>query len=509
MILLILITLASVLALYIRHHYTFWQRNGFPVAGTNIPFGCMESVVKRQRSMGMAIYDVYKNSSERFVGIYLMFRRAILVRDAELARQILVQDFASFHDRGIYVDEENDPFSGQLFALKGERWKTLRNKLAPSFTSGKLKGMFGTIDEVGDRMIQHLNKLIPENGGEATIEMKELLATYAIDIIASVIFGMEVDSFKDPKNRVRMLSEAFSKPNFTSVVRSATNFLCPVFEKIFFFLGIKDETNESMKQMVRETVEFREKNNYSRKDLMQMLIQLRNTGKVNIDDNIWDVQSTADGFKSMSIESIAAQAFLFYVAGFDTSASAAAFTIYELAQNSELLAKAQEDVQQALDKHDGKITYDSIQDMKFLELCFMETIRKYPGLPILNRECTKDFPIPDSDKVIKKGTPIVISLFGIQRDAEYFPEPLKYDPERFLESNQNYNPVAYMPFGEGPRHCIAQRLGKINVKVALAKILTNYDFDVMKKAEIEFENFAVTIVPKGGVKLKLRRKIKK
>ncbi|XP_055847697.1 uncharacterized protein LOC129913173 [Episyrphus balteatus] len=508
MIFLILVALATVLALYIRHHYTFWQRKGFPVAGTSIPFGCMDSVVKRQKSFGMAIYDVYKNSTERFLGIYLTFRRALLIRDAELARQILVQDFPSFHDRGIYVDEENNPFSGQLFALKGERWKSLRTKLAPSFTSGKLKGMFGTIDDVGDRMIQHLDKIIPEKGGEATIEMKELLATYAIDIIGSVIFGLEVDSFKNPQNKFRTVSQLFSKPTFTSVVRSATSFLCPVVESLLMRLGITDEVTIYMKQMVRETVEFREKNNYSRKDMMQMLIQLRNTGKVNIDDNNWDVQSSADGFKSMSIESIAGQAFLFYIAGFDTSASAASFTIYELAQNPELLAKAEADIEQTLEKHDGKLTYECIQDMKFLDLCFMETIRKYPGLPILNRECTKDFKIPDSDKIIEKGTPIVISLFGIQRDPEYFPDPLKYDPERFLETSQNYNPVAYMPFGEGPRHCIAQRLGKINVKVAVVKILTNYDVQAIKKGEIEFDNFAVTIVPKGGINLKLRKKIK-
>lgn len=153
----------------------------------------------------------------------------------------------------------------------------------------------------------------------------------------------------------------------------------------------------------------------------------------------------------MSIELIAAQLFLFYVAGFETSAATAAFTIYELARNAELLEKAQEDVEQALAKH-GSLSYDSLKDMKFLELCVMETTRKYPGLPILNRECTKDYPLPDSELVVKKGTPIIISLFGIHRDEEYFPDALRYDPYRF--EKENYNAAAYMPFGEGPRHCI-------------------------------------------------------
>ena len=157
----------------------------------------------------------------------------------------------------------------------------------------------------------------------------------------------------------------------------------------------------------------------------------------------------------MSVDMIAAQLFLFYVAGFETSAATAAFTLYELAQYPELLKKAQADVEQALEKH-GKLTYEALSDMKYMDLCIMETIRKYPGLPILNRECTHDYLIPDTNLMIKKGTPIIISLFGIHRNAEYFPNPMVYDPERFLEENMNYDPAAYMPFGEGPRHCIGK-----------------------------------------------------
>lgn len=162
----------------------------------------------------------------------------------------------------------------------------------------------------------------------------------------------------------------------------------------------------------------------------------------------------------MSEEMIAAQLFLFYIAGFETSASTTAFTLYELAQYPKLLQKAQDDVKNALDIH-GKLSYDALKDMKFLDLCIMETTRKYPGLPILNRECTQDYIIPETNLLIKRGTPIIISLFGMHRDAEYFPNPMLYDPERFLEENSNYSSTAYMPFGEGPRHCIG-RLSKSN-----------------------------------------------
>lgn len=62
--------------------------------------------------------------------------------------------------------------------------------------------------------------------------------------------------------------------------------------------------------------------------------------------------------------------------------------------------------------------------------------------------------MPDSKLVIRKGTPVVISLIGMHRDAENFPDPLSYQPERYLDESQSFKQAAYMPFGEGPRHCI-------------------------------------------------------
>lgn len=92
---------------------------------------------------------------------------------------------------------------------------------------------------------------------------------------------------------------------------------------------------------------------------------------------------------------------------------------------------------------------------------YKESIRKYPPLPLLNRICTKDYKIPNSNLTIEKETPIVISLLGILRDPEYFPEPDRFMPERFDETNMQYNPTAFIPFGDGPRACIG-KLEKLN-----------------------------------------------
>lgn len=124
----------------------------------------------------MAIYDMYKSTKEPVIGLYLTLRPALLVRDAQLAHDVLVKDFASFHDRGVYVDEKNDPMSASLFQMEGASWRALRNKLTPSFTSGKLKAMFETSDSVGDKLVDSIRKQLPANGAKE-LELKKLMAT--------------------------------------------------------------------------------------------------------------------------------------------------------------------------------------------------------------------------------------------------------------------------------------------------------------------------------------------
>lgn len=124
-----------------------------------------------------------------------------------------------------------------------------------------------------------------------------------------------------------------------------------------------------MYNMVKETIEYREKNNVVQKDFIQCLIQIRNSGKVNIDDSLWDSKTAADGSKAMTIEQCAGQVALLYLAGFDTTSSAVANTLYELAQNPDLMERLQRDIDDTLTKHNGIISYEAVQEITLLELC--------------------------------------------------------------------------------------------------------------------------------------------
>lgn len=86
---------------------------------------------------------------------------------------------------------------------------------------------------------------------------------------------------------------------------------------------------------------------------------------------------------------------------------------------------------------------------------YLETLRIYPTLPVLNRTCVKDYPIPGTDKVIEKGAEIFIPSFALHRDPKYWDEPLKFNPDRFNEENsagKNIVNRPYFPFGEGENY---------------------------------------------------------
>lgn len=84
-----------------------------------------------------------------------------------------------------------------------------------------------------------------------------------------------------------------------------------------------------------------------------------------------------------------------------------------------------------------------------------ETLRKYPALPVLHRKCTEDCFIEEAGITVEKGQIFLIPVLGLHYDPEYFPDPEKFDPERFnAENKPNIKPYTYLPFGEGPRNCI-------------------------------------------------------
>ncbi|XP_074037628.1 probable cytochrome P450 6a13 [Leptinotarsa decemlineata] len=205
---------------------------------------------------------------------------------------------------------------------------------------------------------------------------------------------------------------------------------------------------------------------------------------------------------------VAAQCFFFFLAGFETSSTTICFASYELALHKEIQDRARHEIKEVLKKYNNEITYDALMEMHYLETVIYETLRKYPPLQFLLRKCTDNYKVPDSNIVIEKGMVTIIPVLGLHFDPEYYPDPEKFDPERFNAENKKTIPqFAWLPFGEGPRICLGLRFGMVQVKIGLISLLKNYEFTLHEKtiSPIVYTKTSVLASAKGGIWLNLRK----
>ncbi|XP_058055542.1 cytochrome P450 6d3-like [Anopheles bellator] len=471
----------------LKYFYSYWDRHGIANIKPQIPFGNLQTVVEKKESFGIAINNLYHRTQDRLVGVYLFYRPALLIRDPHLAKRIMVNDFASFYDRGIYCNEHREPLSAHLFALPGQQWKSMRSKLTPIFTSGQLRNMFPTFLDVGKRLDECLQPLA---ASKKIVDVRDISSRYVLDVIASVFFGLDTNCLGNPDDQFREALIEFNSGTFLQNIRTAGIGICPGLLKWTGINGLPPVMSKFVMDVITEQISYRERNHTSRKDFIQLLIDLRR-------------EEGKNSGNSLTIEQCAANVFLFYVAGADTSTAAISYTLHELSYQPEATAKVQREIDDLLESSHGAITYENIQEMKYLDLCVKETLRKYPGLPILNRECTIDYRVPDSDIVIRKGTQIVIPLMAISMDEKYFPDPQLYSPERFDDETKNYEPDAYYPFGVGPKNCIGLRQGVLLTKIGLILMLSKYNFYATIPQTITYEAATFNYVPKGGIPMRI------
>lgn len=190
------------------------------------------------------------------------------------------------------------------------------------------------------------------------------------------------------------------------------------------------------------------------------------------------------------------------------------FALFEIARKPEVQRKIQQEVDKIF-KADGPegVTYEMLGELKYLEACIDETLRKYPIVPIHLRTASRDYKVADSDLVIPKGSSVFIPALGFHRDPEIFENPLDFKPERFINSSNGGGTsegIFYTPFGDGPRNCIGMRMGKLTTKIGLAIILSRYNLEhtdkEMMNSELEFHPNQVILTPKKLFNIKITRR---
>lgn len=299
-------------------------------------------------------YNKFRGSGP-FAGFYWFRRPAVFVLETSLAKQILIKEFNKFTDRGFFHNPEDDPLSGQLFLLDGQKWRTMRNKLSSTFTSGKMKYMFPTVVKVANEFTDVFGQNVAKS---PVVEVRELLARFTTDVIGTCAFGIECSSLKDPDAEFRemgrrSLTEQRLGPVGIGFVNSFPNLARRLHMKM-----TAEPIERFFMRIVRETVAFREQNNIRRNDFMDQLIDLKNKPLM--------VSQSGESV-NLTIEEIAAQAFVFFAAGFETSSTTMGFALYELAQHQDIQDRVRKECQEVIGKYNGEITYESMKDMVYLD----------------------------------------------------------------------------------------------------------------------------------------------
>lgn len=476
---------------YFMFKYSFWKKKGVRFIKPVIPFGNITNLILLRKAVAEVMKELYdKFPEEPYVGIYELLNPMLLIRDTELIKQVMVKDFSHFQDRGRrLVDEESDPLGAHLLNLTGTKWKILRSKLTPTFTSGKMKMMFNLVTECADQLKQYLDK--PARNGEI-LEMKGVMAKFTTDIIGSCAFGLQCNSITDSDSEFRKMGRRVFEPSTgTSLRRMLRNF-SPRLLKVFRVRLQPEDVISFFMGAVKDVIDYREKNSVVRNDFMELLIQLKNKGTIHDDEDVKsehvqdetagkDTEGTIEFTDSL----IASQAFLFFAAGFETSSTALSFCLLELAINPEIQERLSTEIDTTLGKYKGMITYDGIQNMSYLHKVVDETLRKHPPAPVTRRVVTKPYVIPGTSVHLDVGVKILIPIYGLHHDPKYFPEPEVFNPENFSDEIKAMRPNhAYLPFGDGPRNCIGMRFGLLQVKVGLVILLSNFKFSVCEKTQL-------------------------
>lgn len=434
----------------------------------------------------------------KMYGTYEKYNPVLNVSDLDMVKHILIKDFHLFVDRRS-SPSLNKIDQRQLFHLKGDDWKRVRAITSPTFTSGKLKGMSGQMDKCVDKLSKFFNDCV-QSPETSIIDTKKVITGFTIDVIASTSFAMDTDANGDRSKTNPFVERAMKMFKFT-FARIFYFLMTPMFIREFLDKFINSEVNGSFfHKLAEEVVRMRRSTNVKRNDFVQLLMdarvdvnELKNSGYETLtadadrDDREGQVAQTLDSnnsktknLKTLDDTEIMANIILFFVAGFETTASTITHSLFELAKNPETQDRLYQELNDALDGVDtsSELYYETVlTKVPYLEAVMKETLRKYPPLARLDRRVNVDG-YKLGNVTLEKNQLVLIPAVAIHYNPEYYPEPNRFNPDRFMPENRDQLiPYTYMPFGQGPRNCIGMRFAYQEVKLCLAKLIRQFRFE--------------------------------
>ncbi|KAF5289833.1 hypothetical protein FQR65_LT11719 [Abscondita terminalis] len=364
----------------ISKKFDYWKERGVPHAAFSKLFGNVSESIRLKKSLGQIYYEIYKAYPNlRYVGIYKLRQPALLIRDPELIKNVLITDFSYFHDNDAEVDKENDYLmSKNPFLSKGTDWKINRGQLAPSLTSNKIKTVFPLMETVCQNFINYLDD---PNVNNERINSKTFCEKYTMDVAALSVLGLEANSFKSINTDYLSNIKKIVSPGVLMSIKFTLLKVMPIMAKFLKIKYIPDDAAIYFKNIIKSTLHFRQENNIIRNDFLNTMQELK--------DKLGPTKFTVDD--------ITAHCLSFFIDGFETSSIVLSFALYDLGANVEQQDILRKKIENSVKYENNKITYESIYEITHLDNVLNESMRLHSPALFLSRRCTKAYQLPPAD----------------------------------------------------------------------------------------------------------------
>lgn len=372
-----------------------------------------------------------------------------VVNDPKEVRKIMIDNVKEF-PKSDMLHELLKPLLGvSIFTTNGEVWKKQRELLRPSFEMTRISKVFDLMSSAAADMMDRFRKY-PDG---SIVEVDEHMTFVTADVIFRTIMSSKLDEIKGKE--ILHAFVTFQEETARTAIRK---FFC-LPDWLSNILG----ENKRMKAgaVIRKS--------------LSDIIKPRYDGYKN--DNYSDILSSllhtvdASSGERFSFEEILDQVSMLFLAGHETTASSLTWTLYCLSLDQDAQQKAYNEII-SINK-DGKFSISDIKEMKYLTNVFKEALRLYPPVGFFARQSKGEAKI--RDKVLQKGSGVVVAPWLIHRHDDFWEAPHEFRPDRH---NESIPKEKYMPFGLGERICIGQGFAMQEAIIILANILREFKLEL-------------------------------
>lgn len=392
------------------------------------------------------------------------------------------------------------PLAGEgLFTANGELWRTQRRMMSPVFHRPK-------IDAFADAMVECADHALNRWQDGAQVDIAHETTRIAMNVAGRTLFGMDTTDEADSLGhaltvaldwanwavraapymlQMEVRSALMRGANRSSLLARPLQTLADHLEKPIFWPTQRTREMQAaialLDERVQRMIDERRASGSERNDLLSHLLHARD-----------------DDGSSMSDKQMRDEILTLFIAGHETTATGLAWALYSLARNPELYARARA----TTDALNGRTPMlADVKSLEFLSCVFNESLRMYPPVYLMARIADADTSLAGHD--IPKGTIVIVSPLALHRRADLWPEPQRFDPERFTAANvEKHVEDAFIPFGDGPRICIGAHFARLEAPLVLARLFQRADFKLATTEEVKPDDSA-TLRPKGGVPMKI------